>query len=167
RKYIKLDNSYYSKDTPEVQIAKVLEQQKNMNGGDDLKKWSLSARKALKGGRSAAILVPKRGLSVFEAPKLAMVVSSPVIRNYFVEHPESTEFPALNPHFKAKAIESIAHWLRIAITVPELQNIRIPKLGPKMSDDDLKNGLNVRVAMLILGMGKYVDDFPAKYQDTL
>ncbi|OAF98671.1 uncharacterized protein CC84DRAFT_1234277 [Paraphaeosphaeria sporulosa] len=148
RKHIKLANSYYSKDAPEIQIAKVLEGQKNMNGGHDLKNWSLSARKVLKGGCSAAILVLKgHGRDEqpwsYDAPKLAMIVTSPVIRDYFIQNPESTDFPAINPQFKAKAIESVAHWLRILITVPELDNIRLPKLDPKMSVADLKDSLNM------------------------
>jgi hypothetical protein len=59
RKHIKLENSFYSNETPELQIAKVLHEQQNMKGGEDLRNWSQSARKALKGGRSAAFLVPK------------------------------------------------------------------------------------------------------------
>jgi hypothetical protein len=188
RKHIKLENSYYSKDTPEVQIAKVLQEQQNMKGGEDLRKWSQSARKALKGGRSAAFLVSQgkrlRAESLqfndfctgnehdaklwsYEAPKLAMVLASPVIRDYFVQNPDSTEFPVLSVHFKSKAIESIAHWLRIVIIVPELHNIRLPKLGSSMSDVDLKDCLNIRVAMEILGMEKYIDDFASNYQATL
>ncbi|KAL5435162.1 hypothetical protein PMIN05_007403 [Paraphaeosphaeria minitans] len=96
-----------------------------------------------------------------------MIVASPVIRDFFVQNPKSTEFPAINLHFKTKAIESIAHWLRISITVPKLGNIRMPKLEPKMSVADLKDSLDLRAAMLILGMEKYIDDFPAKYRDTL
>ncbi|KAF9741705.1 hypothetical protein PMIN01_01244 [Paraphaeosphaeria minitans] len=167
RKHIKLEKGSYSKDAPDVQIANVLEEQKNINGGNDLKKWSLSARKALKGSRSAAFLVSKGQPWSYEAPKLAMIVASPVIRDFFVQNPKSTEFPAINLHFKTKAIESIAHWLRISITVPKLGNIRMPKLEPKMSVADLKDSLDLRAAMLILGMEKYIDDFPAKYRDTL
>ena len=58
RKYLKLDNSFNSTDAPDVQIAKLLEEQKKMKDGDDLRTWSLSARKALKEGRSVAIIVP-------------------------------------------------------------------------------------------------------------
>ncbi|KAL1600549.1 hypothetical protein SLS60_006935 [Paraconiothyrium brasiliense] len=173
RKHIKLENSYRSKDAPEVQIAKVLEEQKSMNGGDNLKNWSLSARKALAGGKSAAFLVSiakkKQEAKIwsYEAPKLAMVVASPVIRDHFVQNPESTEFHALNPYFKGKAIEAIAHWLRVAITVPLLQNIHLPKISPTMSNADLKDSLDLRVAMQLLGMGQYIDHFASKYNATL
>ncbi|KAJ4360788.1 uncharacterized protein N0V89_001355 [Didymosphaeria variabile] len=173
RKHIKLENNYYSKDTPDVQISKVLEDQKKMNGGGNLKNWSLSARKELAGGKSAAFLVPifsknhEAKTWSYEAPKLAMVVASPVLRDHFVQNPESTEFHALNSHFKAKAIEAIAHWLRIAMTVPELRNIQLSKISPTMSNADLKDSLDLRVAMQLLGMSQYIDHFASKYQSTL
>jgi hypothetical protein len=96
-----------------------------------------------------------------------MVVASPVLRDYFVQNPDSKGFPTLNLHFKDKAIESVAHWLRIVLTVHELRNIRLPKLDSRMSDVDLQDCLNIRVAMMILGMGKYMDDFASNYKATL
>lgn len=80
----------------------------------------------------------------YEAPKLAMVVASPVIRDHFVQNPDSTEIYVNNSNSKVKAIEAIAHWLRIAISVPKLGNIHLSKISPKMSNADLKESLDIR-----------------------
>lgn len=185
-KHIKLENGIRSMAPQAEQIANILEVQASMNRGQDLKVWSLSARRSLGAAGGAAFVIPKGDISSngiraslltkktegttdrrFEAPKLAMIVASPVIADYFVKNPESEQFHCRDVYFKTRAIEQIAFWLRISLTVPKLENIHLPKLKPELSVADLRESLDLRVAMQLLGMSQHIRHFVELYKATL
>lgn len=96
-----------------------------------------------------------------------MIAASPVIAEYFQKNPEAREFKCLGPLFKPKAIERIAHWLRVVVSTRQLGDLRLVGLGPKLNVTDLKNALDVRVAMQLLNMSQYIDQLAEKYKNTL
>ncbi|KAJ4304524.1 hypothetical protein N0V90_000050 [Kalmusia sp. IMI 367209] len=139
----------------------------NSHRDPDIQNWLENARRELdQGGRALILLSQKKNNDtpaptdikkptedrhlkqdyyVFAAPKLAMVVLSPVMNSFFEQNASADKFKIPNPHsyFKPKAIRTIAVWLRHVVEHPK----------PKAAMD-------IRVAMQLLGMEKiYLSHF--------
>lgn len=185
-KPLKLENSARSQDPQAVKINNILKVQESMHRGRDLTSWSLSARKTLGAAGGASFAVRKGNPRIhpvaklnpnlyvagdtwwsFEAPKLAMIVASPVVADFFKQNPEAIKFVCEGPFLKARAMEAIAYWLRISLVVQELGKIRLMHITPKLTMVDLERALDLRTAMQVLDMEQYIDHFVPTYKATL
>jgi hypothetical protein len=151
-----------------------------MKGGQDIRNWALSARKGLPLAENVTLLLkkapseqlveankkmgnklpPKDEFQPFAAPKLAMVVTSSLLREYFEVNPAAVKVKIINERITAQALSILTEWMKTAITAYKLRDIIYPK-------DDFKAVLDLRVAAEALGMGQYVRHIVDGYRSTL
>jgi hypothetical protein len=96
-----------------------------------------------------------------------MVVTCPMAAQYFTQNPEATQLYFSNRFVKARALENIAHWLRVSLTASVFQSIRLKNLTPDLKIADLKDALDLRTTMQVLDMAQYIDHFIPTYKATL
>lgn len=92
-------------------------------------------------------------------PKLAIIVASPVIRNYFLQKPTAVKAKFVHPNISYNAVLSIAKWLKDVCTQQEFPELPVP--------DDVGDALKLRLTAHTLGMEQYTGLFDACYIDAI
>jgi hypothetical protein len=153
----------------QVTINQTIALMESLRDGDDIRTWSWSARKALAlqcGNATLKVKTPSSDsgekkidcYDVFVAPKLAMVVSSPLLRKNFEQNPDKTEVNLVHPKITAKGLRAITEWMQAMCTEQATYSIPSPASG------DLSEALEIRVTAQILGMDQYVCEIDRQYE---
>ncbi|KAF2824848.1 hypothetical protein CC86DRAFT_395258 [Ophiobolus disseminans] len=133
---------YIAALSPKGQVNKIMGDMKNYKGGDKLRAWSASARKELTSTLTVNL-------------QLALLVASPVIRDYFVQKPTSVTAKFTHVDASLNAVHKIAQWLKDVCLQAEFPEPAIP--------GDVLEALKLRLTMYILGMECYTAHFDACY----
>jgi hypothetical protein len=167
---------YAAKLPHSTQIANQLANMEMMKDGQDIRKWSLSARKELTSAGNVNALIKKEAspemieayerlgnqfppqdmLQGFAAPKLAMVVISSHFRDYLEKNPEAKEVKVANERITVTALATLIDFIKDATTVRKIKDIVMPA--------DMCEALDIRVAAELLSMGQYVSHFVSAYK---
>ncbi|KAF1958183.1 hypothetical protein CC80DRAFT_469046 [Byssothecium circinans] len=144
-------------------IAATVEDIRNLRDGEDIMKWSPSLRKTLDPALWVPVNLPMSltgtkstyVLEEFYAPKLAMVVTSPVLRSRFEEKPDTEGVKLENSLFTPNAVGVICKWLTDTCVTQEPSSI-------PMSTFSIEETLDIRAAALMLQMDQYVTHITEK-----
>ena len=104
----------------------------------------------------------------FKAPKLGLLVVSPVLCSLFETYPQATQVLLPNPYgaLKPVAIKKLATWLDQLLQSDEPRPI--DSLADRKSLSNLNEALDIRVAMQLLGMEDlYLTHFVPLYTASL
>ncbi|KAH4112664.1 hypothetical protein HBI24_235800 [Parastagonospora nodorum] len=139
-----------------VQIRLVLDTIKAL--GDDIRKWSVTARSLRHGGN--VDVEDGQGNLIGTAPKLALLVVSTIFRQHLEDKTDSTKVKISISNIDNAAVAVILKWVNTMIGNPTAKHgIHVPG-----SNIDL---IKVRYAAIKLGMGPYVRHFGRAYQSDL
>jgi hypothetical protein len=145
--------------TPEGQIKKVVADMNNLKDGHDLHNWSISARKELTPALTIALQVGADETARVYVPKLALVATSPVVREYLQKNPTATTAKFVHPDISGEAVQAIVQWLREISYKAEFPELPMP--------DDVKEFMNLRLTAYTLGMELYTKHFDYYYANDV
>jgi hypothetical protein len=140
--------------TASVQVRNAITTIKSL--GPDLRNWSASARKELRLGGNVDVL-NGMGNVIGTAPKLALVVASPVFRAHFEAHPEAPRVKVTDPNFEDCAVKALVQW------VTSITNHSTGKFAVELPQNDM-DVLKVRYVAFKLGMEYIVIHFGRNYK---
>jgi hypothetical protein len=143
--------------SPQAQVQNAITNVKLF--GKDLRNWSGSARRELLVGGWVNVLNGKGNL-IAASPKLALVVASPVFRNYFEANPKATQVRLTNPNFEHAAVNLLVQW------VTAIANHPSGRFGPDAPQDHM-HLIKARYVAHKLGMEYCVGHFNMKYKQAL
>lgn len=127
--------------------------------GNDIRNWPDLTRKELLLSDPVTIL-DAEGDIMATAPKLTLVVVSPVFREYFTAHPEALQVMVYISDIEAVAVQHIVKWID-GITTKHDRRFGI---GVPITDVEL---IKVRYAACKFGMETYVRHFIRPYRESL
>jgi len=148
---------YVASLSPQGQVNKVIHDMNNFSYGDNLRAWSASARKELTPALTVALQVGDKPNSEVRVPKQALLVASPVVRDYFVKKPTAITAKFTHADVSLNAIREIAKWLKDVCLQPDFPELPVP--------DDIGDALKLRLTAYTLGMERYTGHFDACYID--
>jgi hypothetical protein len=145
------------------QIRQTLALARNLSSGDDLRTWTPKARRALRAGGNVFCIVEdsEKVAQVFLAPKLALLVASPILRYWIVDEPETKEIHFADPRFTAPAIGILCYWLTSICNWSSDATPMLPCPG------NIFQALELRHNAQLLCMDKYVQSFDIHYVSGL
>jgi hypothetical protein len=141
--------------TSKGQINKVVADITNLKDGHDLHNWSFSARKELTPTLTIDLQVGADENARVYVPKLALVATSPVVRNYLLSNPTAFIAKFIHPDISSQAVEVIAQWLREISYQTKFPELPMPK--------KLKEFMELRLTAYTLGMELYTKHFDDYY----
>ncbi|KAG9190940.1 hypothetical protein G6011_09028 [Alternaria panax] len=154
-------NIFVNSLSPAGQVNKVLKDMENLNGGYHLRNWSASARKELDPNITIKVeVLDSNGDKVnVNVPKLAFLAASPAFRQHVDGHPEDHWIKFIRKDVTLESMRTISKWLRKICTDKEYTDLPIP--------NDLRRGLELRVAAHVLGMAQYTQQVVERYVNGL
>ncbi|EAT77909.1 hypothetical protein HBI56_191920 [Parastagonospora nodorum] len=159
RRQARAPRGYVAELTPEGQVNKVIADIKNLKDGDDFRSWSASARKELTPSLVIPLQVGPDETSRVYIPKQALLVASPVARNYFQQNSTLTTAKFTHKDIYMGAMKDIAKWLKAACLEAHFPELIMP--------EDIKEFMELRLTAHTLGMERYVEHFDYYYIDDI
>lgn len=171
---------YAAKLSHSIQITNQVALMNTMKGGQDVRNWALSARKELSLAGNAFLLIkkepsedvlkahqkagttlpPKDEFQSCAVPKLAIVITSSLLREYFENKPEASKVKIANKRITATALSYLTEWVKSICSAPKIFDVICPQ-------DDFSGALDIRVAAEALGMGQYVQHIAKGYSKAV
>lgn len=138
-----------------VQIENTLDIMNKLAGGNDVRNWSVSARKELLRGPKITIVNSDNDV-LCEAPLLALVVASTTFRQHLQVYPDSKR---VKVDADGISVRILVDWIKRTLNSAGKFGVQIPK-----ENHDL---IILRNTAQKLGMDMYVAHFLKAYKNTL
>ncbi|CAO2653264.1 Nn.00g026750.m01.CDS01 [Neocucurbitaria sp. VM-36] len=144
------------KDTSYVRVHNALHTIQNLRGGEDISKYSLSARKELASAYDVIDIYLgdvediEDADKIEEVPKLALLVTSTTFRQKIVEKPEIAEIKVTSS-LDLQAVAVLMNWVKDVVHSKAHHTIKVPV------PTDIVAKVKLVHAAHVLGMDRYVN----------